>query len=115
MAYKLGLLLSFVFMMSVMLFAGDLLCVSQIHSALDSIALTVSYRVAKEGMVSDETKDFVRNSGAEFIPVTSGTPSLGETYEFIIAKRYKPIIMSKNETVISVKRSTVIGFYDSYY
>lgn len=115
MAYKLGILLSLVFMMSVMLFAGDLLCISQIRSALDAIALTVSYRIAKEGRISEETKRFVVESGGIFIPVSPGIPALGETYVFKIAKKYRPIILSKTETVITVKRSTVIGFYDQYY
>ena len=61
MSYKLGLLLSIVFLMGVMFLAGDLINVSIIKNSLDSLALTVSYRISYDGMLTQDTRALIRS------------------------------------------------------
>ncbi|MCR5079087.1 MAG: hypothetical protein K6B65_04125 [Bacilli bacterium] len=115
MASKLGLLLSSVFMIFVMLTVGDLMCLSTIRSGLDSLAVTVGYRLAKDGYYSPSTETLITKYGATFKAITKSAPRVGDTYEFALSKEYKPLFMSKNTMVITVTHATIVGFYDSYY
>ena len=112
MSYKLGLLLSLVYMISTLLVGGDIFCLIAIHNNLDAIALTVSYRIGIDGYVSEQTIDWIHNEGAEYYAVTETTPRIGDTFVFEIYKDYEPIIIKKSTMRIAVRRSTVVGFYE---
>lgn len=114
MASKLGFLLSTIFFVFVFLMAGDMLCISQIRSGLDSLAVTVGYRIAKEGTLSKDTRGMVADFGATIKSKTVGAPAIGDTYTFTLTKEYNPLIISQNTMVITVTHSTIVGFYDSY-
>lgn len=111
MGYNLGLLLSMTFMMAVMLLSGDLVNMSQVHSFLDSIALTVSYKIQNEGVLSDSTKSFVIEHGANITVLNTETPSFGEVLKFKIYKNYQPMIIASGILTISVTRSALVGYY----
>lgn len=111
MAYKLGLLLSMAFIMSVLLLSGDLLALSSIHSHLDSMALTVAYRISLDGRVSPKTLDWIGSEKVKFHAVTSGAPAIGDTFVFELIKEFEPLILDKTTMSICVRRSTVVGFY----
>ncbi len=115
MASKLGLMLSSVFIVFVLLTVGDLMCVSTIRSGLDSLAVTVGYRLAKDGYYSSDAANLISKYGATFTAITKSAPRVGDTYEFALSKEYTPLFMSKNTMVITVTHATIVGFYDSYY
>ena len=112
MSYKLGLLLSLVFLVVVFLFAGDMLCISAVRSDLDSIALTVSYRISMDGKVSEYTKKWVDECGAT-LTLPYLTPRIGDIYTFEVSRKYQPIIISSEAMTITVKRSTIVGYYET--
>ena len=113
MGYKLGLLLSSVFMMMVLLMAGDLFCISLIHSSLDSLSLTIAYRISYEGYISEETNKLAKEAGATLVVPASSSFRIGDVLEFSLNKSYKPLIISKNTIEMSLKRTTVVGYYES--
>ena len=113
MSYKLGLMLSLVFLMCVFMMAGDMFCVAAIHSDLDSISLTVSYLISRDGWVSESTREFAEDSGAT-LHLPSAAPRIGDTYTFEVSKEYSPIIISRDPIVVTVKRSTVVGYYQGF-
>ena len=115
MASKLGFMLSSIFFVFIFLISGDMLCVSQIKSGLDSLAVTVSYRIAKEGRLSDSTQKLISDYGATIKSTNTASPAIGETYTFSLKKEYTPLILSKNTMAITVTHSAIVGFYDSYY
>ncbi len=112
MSYKLGLLLSLIFLVVVFLFAGDMLCISAIRSDLDSIALTVSYRISMDGKVTDATRKWIDQCGAT-LKVPYQAPRIGDIYTFELSRAYKPIIISSEAMTITVKRSTIVGYYET--
>ena len=114
MSYKLGLMLSLVFLMCVFLMAGDMFCISAIHSDLDSMALVVSYCVSRDGRVTSDTLDFVEDHGALMI-LPWGTPRIGDIYTFTVYKEYTPIIISNKPIKVTVVRSSVVGYYQGFY
>lgn len=112
MSYKLGLLLSCLYMMATLLVGGDIYCLIAVRNNLDAIALTVAYRISIDGRVSDETIAFVENEGAKFQAHTASVPPIGGTYVFEIYKEYEPIVIQRSTMHVGVRRSTVVGFYE---
>ena len=109
MSYKLAMLLSTVFLVSVFLLGGDLCLINATYQTLDAMSLTVNQRISREGQISQDTLSFVENNGANFVSVTSGTPAIGETYVYRL--EYQPLVIKKSTMKIAVTRSCVVGFY----
>ncbi|MBE6135214.1 MAG: hypothetical protein E7179_04315 [Erysipelotrichaceae bacterium] len=112
MAYKLGLLLSIAFMMAVILLVGDMALLSGVRGELDALSLTVSYRIAYEGRLSEGTKGLVSSYGAEIELETKGALRIGDVATFSVYKTYTPFVLGKGPMTITVRRSTVVGYYD---
>ena len=111
MAYKLGLMLSMVFLMSVMLLGGDIIAVSSIHSSLDALALVVARGIGQEGYVSEATEALLEEHRVDLKYQESHFPALGETLTFTLARLYSSLVISKDAMVISVKRTAIVGYY----
>ena len=111
MAYKLGLLLSMVLVMSVMLLGGDIICVSSIHSSLDALSLVVSRSIGREGAISDALKETIASHGADFTYDGPKVPCVGERIDFSLSKEYQSFVLSKETMKITVKRTAIVGYY----
>lgn len=113
MSYKLGLLLSMVFLMSVLLLAGDLLNVAVIKNSLDALATVVSYRIAKEGQVSSDTRSLIESYGALFRLEDGERVAfrIGDTVTYYLQKEYQPFVLQKEMMNVTVRRSALIGYY----
>ena len=113
MSYKLGLILSLAFMMAVLLLSGDLMNVSIIHNSLNALGLTVSYRIAMDGRLSADTKSLIEEYGATIVfPLGEATSfRIGDTVDYYLEKTYDPFVLRKEPMRISVRRSTVVGYY----
>ncbi len=111
MAYKLGLMLSMAFLMSVMLLGGDIIAVSSIHSSLDALALVVARRIGQEGYVSESTEALLEEHQVNLYCQESHFPALGESLTFTLTQLYSSLVISKETMVISVKRTAIVGYY----
>lgn len=111
MSYKLGLLLSTLFLISAILLGADLCMVNATYQSLDAVSLTVGHRISYDGEVSSKTLSYVKSQGMELIPVTSGSPIIGEIYVYKLETEYNPMILKKSAMTISVTRSCLVGFY----
>lgn len=112
MGSKLAFLLSLVFVIQVLLMGGDIFSAQLIHSEIDALAMTAAMRIAKEGGISDGLSDYVHSFNAEIDCLSACSPSFGETLTFRIYRTYQPIVIADQPIEISVKRSTVIGYYN---
>lgn len=113
MSYKLGLLLSLAFLMSILLLSGDLLNVNIVKNSLDSLATTVSYRIARDGRISEYTRKLVSSYKAT-LTVEGGSATsfrIGDTVIYYLSKDYDPFLLKKETMHIGVKRSAVVGYY----
>ena len=113
MSYNLSFMLSLFFLIPMLLFSGDLVCIQSIQNHLDSFALTVAYEISMEGEISQEIEELVSNElGAEIYCVDNCRGGhFGDTVTFVLAKEYTPFIMSDKPMKISVRRTAVIGYY----
>ena len=112
MSYKVGLILSMVFVSLCFLFGADLLSIQSVYSTLDAKANNICYLISKNGVVNKQFVRYVqRTYDVEFIVPTNLSPHFGEEITFTISTTYKPLIISKKEMQISITRMAVVGFY----
>ena len=112
MSYKVGFILSMIFVVTFFLFAGDLVSLQFIYSDLDAKSVTISYLISSHGKLdSGFISDIEDRYGIDFVTADNYSPLFGDEVTYVIAKKYKPLIMSQDEMNVSIKRTTVIGYY----
>jgi len=113
MGSSLGFLLSLFFSVQVMAYVGDLTVIQQIYGALNSAAITAGHIISLEGGISKYTREFVEKSAKAFIaPVDEEYQTVGKIYEYVVTRKYEPIILSRETMVLEVRRSVMIGYIE---
>ncbi len=101
-----------VFVVMYFLFAGDMISLQFIYSDLDAKSVTISYLISENGTIDDNFVEYVEHKyDVDFIYEGNITPLFGDEVTYVIAKTYKPLMMSKDIMTVSVERTTVIGYY----
>ena len=96
-----------------MAYVGDLTTIQQIYSVLDTVAVTAGHLISLGGGVSKETRNYVMESAkAEIIPLGKEYMEVGGIFEFVVVRKYEPIIISRDTMVLEVARSVMIGYID---
>ena len=112
MSYKISFILSMVFVTMFFLFAGDMISLQFIYSDLDAKSVTISYLISEHGSLDETFITNIENKySVDFVYADNYSPLFGDEVTYVIAKHYKPLIMAKDEMTVSVKRTTVIGYY----
>ena len=94
------------------MFAGDMISLQFIYSDLDAKSVTISYLISENGTIDDNFINYVEEKyEIDFISVDNDSPLFGDEVTYVIAKNYKPLMMSKDIMTVSIKRTTVIGYY----
>lgn len=112
MSYKIGLLLSMIFVAMFFLFGADMISLQSAYSLLDAKANNISYIISRNGAIDNDFKNYIENTfNVEFICDINLAPEFGEKIYYEITTTYSPLIIGKEEMTISIKRMTIIGFY----
>lgn len=112
MSYKIGVLLSMIFVAMFFLFGADLISIQSVFSTLDAKSNNISYLISRTGIIDDAFKNHIENMyHVEFICDNNLSPTFGEEIIYSISTTYQPMIISKREMKISISRMTVVGFY----
>lgn len=113
MSYKIGFILSMIFIVQLFVFATDLISVQIIHSNLDAVSVTVGNIISSKGSITNEVITLVQNEAGASIEATGDeTPLFGAVFEYKISKSYQPVFLASKPMEISVVRSVVIGYYN---
>jgi len=113
MASKLGFILTLFFLIQMVAYCGDLSALQAIHSLLDAVSITAGKAIAIEGSITVNVTMMVKKDcGGRIYPLTSSVPQVGAVYEFAIEREYQSLILSPTNMMVTVKRSTVIGYRD---
>ena len=103
MAYKLGLILSMLFIAMLFVFAGDLTSIQIIYTNLDAVSVVAGNLISSRGGLDDEIVNLVyEQSGGNIEAIGDETPMLGSIYEYKISREYTPWVMSNKPMEISV-------------
>ena len=112
MSYKVSFILSMVFVVMYFMFAGDMISLQFIYSDLDAKSVTISYLISENGTIDDNFIHYVEEKyEIDFVSIDNENPLFGDEVTYVIAKIYKPLMMSKEVMTVSIKRTTVIGYY----
>ena len=112
MSYKLGMMISMIFVIAFLLLGGDMMCLSAFYSELDSTCISIGYVIAKSGRVDSEFIHTLEDHyKVTFLTISPATPSYGDVVEFVIYRNYDPLIISSDPIQIKASRTTVIGYY----
>lgn len=112
MSYKVGLILSMVFVSLCFLFGADLLSIQSVYSTLDAKANNICYLISKNGIIDKKFVKVIQTTyDVKFTAPNNPSPYFGEEITFTISTTYKPLIISKKEMKISISRIAVVGFY----
>lgn len=112
MAYKLGFILSSIFIVALFVMYGDIMAVQVIYTNLDAISVTAGYLISSKGKITDEVILLAEQEANAIIePVGDQTPMFGSIYEYKIYTYYTPNIIADHDLEVSIIRSVVIGYY----
>ena len=112
MSYKIGLILSMIFVALFFLFFSVLISLQSAFSLLDAKANNISYIISRNGAIDEDFIDYIEDTfNVNFDCPINYSPTFGEKITYQISTTYSPLVISKDEMIISVKRMTIIGFY----
>lgn len=112
MSYKIGLILSMIFVALFFLFGADLITLESVYSGLDAKANNISYIISRRGVIDDELIDYVQSTfNVTFNCEQNLAPTFGEQIFYQVSTTYRPMVLSKNEMIITIERMTIVGFY----
>lgn len=112
MSSNLGLLLSMFILIPMLLFSGDLACLSALHSELDAVALSAGYQISMAGSLTKEISDFVYEEcgGSIYYVGDYANPRFGDAIVFEVSREYKPFVIDDDYMTVAVRRTAVIGY-----
>lgn len=112
MSYKIGLILSMIFVAMFFLFGADLISIQSAYSMLDAKANNISYLISRRGVVDQDFIEYVETTfSVDFDCPINLSPTFGEEIKYAISTTYRPMVISDNEMTISISRMTIVGFY----
>lgn len=112
MSYKIGLLLSMVFVAMFFLFSADLISIQSVYSTLDAKSSNISYLISRTGVIDNNFINYIESTyGVDFECDINLAPTFGEEITYSISTEYQPMIIDKNKMTITIYRMTIVGFY----
>ena len=95
------------------LFGIDMIGLQLTYSELDQKAITIGYLIAKRGGFDDEYIDYIEQKyDVLFTCLNNCNPKFGDVVEYKLQDEYNPLIINNHVVLVSVFRSTVIGYYN---
>lgn len=111
MAYKLGFILSLIFIVPLFIIGADMISIQIVYTNMDAVSVTAGQAISKYGEITNDVILLVENQAhAHIEALTSEAPSFGSLYEYRIYTEYNPYIISTEPMEISIVRSVVIGY-----
>ena len=112
MSYKIGLILSMIFVAMFFLFGADLISIQSAYSVLDAKANNISYIISRTGSIDEDFVNYIESSfEVDFYCELNYNPAFGEKITYTISTEYQPLVIDKNAMTIAISRMTIVGFY----
>lgn len=112
MSYKLGFILTLVFVVQIIILGGDIFALQLVYGHLDAIGQTTSFRIAQAGRIDQATTTWLTEHNIAITCLKNCSPRFGDTLEFRLETSYDAMIISDSPLSVSVTRMAVIGYYN---
>ena len=99
MAYKIGFILSLIFVVQLFVLMGDIMAIQMIYTNLDAVSVTAGYLISQNGKITTKTN----HSGG-----IQGGISNGEEIYFRVVFKPTPTIFKQQNTVNIKGENTII-------
>lgn len=112
MSSNLSFLLSLIFVITMMAYAGDLCQIQTIYSQIDTIAISAGKLISRNWTINDAVIELVEEDGAHIIDLNGKSyhPAEGDAFRFQIWKEYKPLAFNGEGKTLRVNRSVILGY-----
>ncbi|MCF0107768.1 MAG: hypothetical protein HUJ59_02010 [Bacilli bacterium] len=112
MSYKIGLLLSSIFIVIFFAFGVDLLTIQFVFTDLDAKSTSISYLISKRGSLDEEFITYIEDEyNLEFVYLGNVNPAFGDVVNYTLQKSIDTIVVSKHPMQISIARQAIIGYF----
>ena len=111
MSYKIGLLLSMIFVALFFLFGADLISLQSAYSSLEAKANNISYLISRNGVIDNDFINYVESTFyVDFECATNLNPTFGEKIIYTIKTEYHPLVISHEEMTLYIKCMFLIKY-----
>ena len=112
MSYKVGLILSTVFIALFFCFGIDLLTIQFTYSDLEAKSTSISYQISKHGSLdSTFVETLMQRYKIQFVCNSNCSPLFGDVVNYTISKQIETIVISEGPMTISLNREAIIGYF----
>ncbi len=112
MGYKLGFVLSLLFLVQLFALLGDIMSIQIIYTNIDAASITAGQLISRWGGINERVTEAVKNdAGAEIVQLEGSSVLVGQTFYYKVYKEYKPYVLQSESLEIAVCRSVIIGYY----
>ena len=114
MSSKIGTIISLIFVAMMVALSMDIMCIQYLYSNLDAKSSSISYEIAKHGMLDSSFINYLNQKYKVTFICESNCEvnSPGTNIAYRLETSYKPIIISKQDMKLVVHRYAVLSFYD---
>ena len=112
MSYKIGLILSTVFIVLFFLLGMDMLSIQFAFSDLDAKSTSVAYQISEHGQIDNDFKTYLEQRyNVSISDISNQYPLFGEEVDYKLSREIRTLVVSNGSMNISIRRSAIIGFY----
>lgn len=113
MSSKIGTILSSIFIILAFLFSCDLMTIQFTYADLDAKSVNISYLISRAPELDRKFWNYIyeRYDVGDITCDKEGPTVFGEEIHYEISKPIKPLIISNENMIITLKRMTIVGYY----
>ena len=112
MSSKLGVFLSSLFVIVAFLFSFDIINVQFLYADLDAKSVNITYLISRAPKLD---RFFWQDISERYDVIIScnknGATTFGEEIDYEVSKSFRPLIMSKENIDVSIKRTAIVGYF----
>ena len=112
MSSKLGVFLSSLFVIVAFLFSFDIINVQFLYADLDAKSVNITYLISRAPKLDRVFwSDVGERYGVTISCNKNGATTFGEEIDFELSDSFHPLIMSKENVTVSIKRTAIVGYF----
>lgn len=112
MSSSLGFMLSLVYVIVMMAYAGDLCRMQTIYAEIDEVAATAGKMITRRWKIDETVVEFVESHDAHILDCNPSGATFSEysNFSFQIWKTYRPLAFDGESKKLAVNRTVVLGY-----
>ncbi len=112
MSSSLGFMLSLIYVIVMMGYAGDLCRMQTLYAEMDEVAVTAGKMISRRWQIDSAIISFVESYDAHIVDCNASDATFAEysNFSFQIWKTYRPLAFDGESKRLAVNRTVVLGY-----